>query len=607
MRQPRVPASGDRWWPTWLTWPRRRRQRGLVQELQGSQRATIWTLLTMLVLSLVSSGYLLLVSQPRVTTLTELTQQSRIAYVAMLDQETGLRGWLATGDMDFLEPYSQGQRDWAAASESLLNLPASSEFHGYVLDMLLAHQAWEEWAEQATGAPATEADRTSGRLGERLARGKDLFDDYRDAQVDSTDVLAAERDEAFAQQQAALVTVLLSTLALLTTATFVAVRRGRRLRRTVVGPLQRLLGTISALRAGDLSRRSEPTGVAELDSMGAALGELAADLQQAGEDASAREARLALLAARFETVVRVARETSASLSARYVSETVAAAAAELLGTTTTLWVRSDEGLFLATRRSGDPHGTVPASTRTAPAMVVNAAADARPGHDGDSRAYPMVLAGMVVGVLEATAPQDDDDIAHVLEALLSTAAAALEAARLHSSVRKLADIDALTQLPNRRRLEADLDTEWARAHRYSRPLSFVMLDLDSFKQLNDRYGHLVGDTMLHAAAAALTAELRSSDTAYRYGGEEMAVLLRETGPDEAARVAERLRAAIAEVRLPETDARVTASVGVSSAADPMISYPELVGSADAALYLAKSGGRNRVAVAPTVGGLPLSR
>jgi len=429
-----------------------------------------------------------------------------------------------------------------------------------------------------------------------------LFDDYRVAQAESTDLLVARRDEAFASQRATVISVLISALLLLAAASVLAVRRSRRLRRTITTPLRGLLATIGDLRSGDLSARSEPVGVAELDSMGSALAELATDLQRAGAEASAREARLALLAARFETVVRVARETSASLSARYVSETVAASAAELLGTSTTLWVRGDDGLFHATRNSGDPHGTVPPSTLAAPALVANVAADARSATDGDARAYPMVLAGMVVGVLEATAPEADEDVEHVLEALLSTAAAALEAARLHSSVRKLADIDALTQLPNRRRLEADLETEWDRARRYSRPLSFVMIDLDHFKQLNDEYGHLVGDTMLHAAAAALTAVLRSSDTAYRYGGEELSVLLRETGADEAVLVAERLRRALAAVSLPETSARITASVGVATVLGPMSHYPDLIGGADSALYLAKSGGRNRVAVSP---GLPV--
>ena len=585
---------------------RSRPKRGLVQELQGSQRATVWTLVAMLLLSLLSSAYLILVSHPRVIELTDLTQESRVAYVAMLDQETGLRGWLATGDMDFLEPYKQGQRDWAAASDSLLDTSTSAQVRRLVLDMMLAHEAWEAWAEKATFMTVTEADRASGRLTEFLTVGRLLFDDYRDAQADATAVLAADRDDAFERQQVALVGALALGLAVLAVAALLTLRRGRRLTRTVARPLTRLLGTISALRSGDLSARSATTGVAELDAMSSALGELAADLQRAGEEASAREARLALLAVRFETVVRVARETSASLSARYVSETVAAAASDLLATPITLWVRGDDGQFLATRRSGDPHGAVPPSTLVAPALVANVAADARQADEGSSRAYPMVLAGMVVGVLEADAPEADEDVEHVLEALLSTAAAALEAARLHSSVRKLADIDALTQLPNRRRLESDLQTEWERARRYGRPLSFVMLDLDNFKQLNDQYGHLVGDVMLHGAAAALSALLRSSDTAYRYGGEEMAVLLRETGPEEAARVAERLRTSIAGVVLVETKARITTSVGVATVTDPMTEYSELVGSADAALYLAKSGGRNRVVVAPSPEITPLS-
>ncbi len=582
-------------WP----WQRRSRPpRGLVAELQSGHRATVWTLLAVLVLSLVSSGYLLVLSQPRVVRLTELTAQSRIAFVAMLDQETGVRGWLATGNMDFLEPYAQGQRDWAAASVALQSPAVPDEIRADVVDMLLSHQEWEEWAEQATVMTVTQADRADGTLTDFLLVGKDLFDRYREAQTDSTDVLKADRDAALATQQRALLAVLVCTLALLAFAAALAFHRGRRVRRTVLAPMTRLLSTIGDLRSGDLTARIEPAGVTELDSVGAALAELATDLQQAGEDAAAREGRLTLLASRFETVVRVTRETSASLNNRYVSETVAAAAADLLGAPTTLWVRGVDGLFLATRRSSDPHGTVPPSSVVAPALVATVAADARPAGDGGCWAYPMVLAGMVVGVLEMSGPPVDEDVETVLEALLSTAAAALEAARLHSSVRELADVDALTQLPNRRRLEADLEAEWERARRYSRPLSFVMLDLDSFKQLNDNYGHLVGDTVLHEVATAVASVLRTSDTAYRYGGEELAVLLRETGADDATAAAERLRAAVAAVSVSETTATVTASVGVATALRSMIDHSEMVGDADAALYLAKSGGRNRVARLP---------
>ena len=605
MPEPREDSSRTSAW-SGLSWRRPQADRGLVRELQSSGRATVLTLCAMLVLSLLSSAYLILVSQPRAAELTQLSQHSRQAFAAMLSQETGLRGWLATSDEVFFDPVVDGIRTQEVEQAFLLEQSPTPEITQTVVDTVVAAQAWREWGQRAASMHVREGDRTSGRLTEFLLVGKDLFDQYRVEQDESTTYITAERDQAISDQRNALIAVLVTTLALLAFAGTLALRRGRRLRRTVARPMRQLLATIGALGSGDLSARSARTGVSELDAVGDALGDLATDLQHAGDDAVAREARLTLLAARFETVVRVARETSASLSARYVSETVTSAASDLLGTRTTLWVRGDEGAFLAARRSDDPHGVVPPSALGAPAVVANAAADARPAADGQVRAYPLLLAGMVVGVLEATAPQYDQDVEHVLDALLSTAAAALEAARLHSSVRELAHVDALTRLPNRRRLESDIETEWERSSRYQRPLSFVMLDLDHFKQLNDQYGHLVGDTVLHETAVAIAAVLRSSDTAYRYGGEEFAVLLRETGTDQARAVAERLRVAIAGVALPETAARVTASLGVASASDAMVEHLELIADADAALYEAKRSGRDRVVVASAVGVVPIS-
>lgn len=565
-----------------------------MHELQRNHRATVWTLCILLVLSGVSSAYLILVSQVRVVELTQMAQQSRLANAAMLKQESSLRGWLATGDEQFLRPYQQGSRDWQMASDVLLESLVRPDVNKDIVTMQLTHQAWEEWATRASAMKVSDADRNSGRLSDFLVEGNALFDSYRNAQEPTTQYFSDQRDDALTDERDALVVRMVATGALLFVAAALALQRGRRLRRTVTAPLERLSETIASLRSGDMSARTSASGVVELDSIGAALGDLATDLQVAGDEAVAREARLLRLATRFETVVRVGREISASLSTRYVSESVTAAAADLLGTPATLWVRDDTGVFRAVRRSDDPRGAVPPSTLLASTLVGDVAADARSGVSGATRAYPMVLAGRVIGVLEASVDDVEADAEQVLEALMSTAAAALESARLHGSIRELADIDPLTQLSNRRRLESDLETEWDRSRRYGRPMSFVMLDLDHFKLLNDQYGHLVGDTVLRATATALDAVLRSSDTAYRYGGEEIALILRETGPDDAAIVAERLRVAVADLTVEGTDASVTASLGVASATDDMAHQTELVSFADAALYEAKSGGRNRV-------------
>ena len=296
----------------------------------------------------------------------------------------------------------------------------------------------------------------------------------------------------------------------------------------------------------------------------------------------------------------MAHEVSRSLSLRYASEAVTSAATELLGAPTALWARSEDGPLRVACRSDDPHGRVPPADLEVPALVTTSADDARHATDTDSSAYPLVLAGIVVGVLHVSVPAADDDTEQVLAALLSTAVAALESARLNGAARERADVDAITQLPNRRRMDADLQAEWERCRRYDRPVSFVMIDLDHFKQLNDVYGHPLGDTALRATAAAITAGLRAGDTAYRYGGEEFAVLLRETGLGAGVGAAERLRTAIAAVTVPGSDLSMTASIGVAERAAAMTDPLDLVAAADAALYAAKRSGRNRVVASSPV-------
>jgi diguanylate cyclase (GGDEF)-like protein len=472
-----------------------------------------------------------------------------------------------------------------------------------LLPALVAQLEWNEWADRASKWRVSRQERNDGELTDFLFRGKERFDNYRRAEEHATAYLVARRDQAIRHERIALFAALLATLLMLAAGGVHTRLRRRRLERSILRPMTQLLTTIRSLRSGNLSARSTATGVRELDAVGDALDGLADGLREAGELATAREARLALLARRLETVITVARETSGSPSVQYVAESVAAAAADLLGAPTRLWVRDEDGVLQAVRRSTDPRGFVPPTDLRVPALVASVAAEARADGDDAGRAYPLVLAGAVVGVLETGAASIDDDVEHVLAALLSTAAAGIESARLHNTAREQAELDALTRLPNRRKLEGDLSAEWERAQRYSRPLAFAMLDLDHFKSLNDTYGHLVGDMVLRATASAVGATLRETDTAYRYGGEEFAVLLRETSVEEANAVAERLRAAVAAVTVVGYPVTVTTSIGLAAAGRDMTDQSDVVAAADHALYCAKRAGRNRV---ETAGGPPAS-
>jgi diguanylate cyclase (GGDEF)-like protein len=186
----------------------------------------------------------------------------------------------------------------------------------------------------------------------------------------------------------------------------------------------------------------------------------------------------------------------------------------------------------------------------------------------------------------------------LLRALADSSAVALRNAQLLDRLHAQAIIDPLTGCRNRRGFDELLFPEISRARRHGRPLSLLLLDLDHFKSVNDDHGHAAGDHALRRIGRILQTTFRVSDSACRYGGEEFAILLPETAKAEACHVAERLRAVIDELepdlQLPR---RLTASLGVASLPDDAADAAGLVSAADAALYAAKSGGRNRVCAA----------
>jgi diguanylate cyclase (GGDEF)-like protein len=183
--------------------------------------------------------------------------------------------------------------------------------------------------------------------------------------------------------------------------------------------------------------------------------------------------------------------------------------------------------------------------------------------------------------------------------LAAQAVVALDNARLHRIVQMQARIDGLTGLANRRHFEQQLVAERARVERFGGPLAIVIADLDDFKDVNDRFGHPAGDVVLEDFARDLEAGIRDVDLAARWGGEEFVLLLPGTDLDGAVQVGERIRREVEARTVVSNDGdpiEITASFGVSA-------FPEepaaerLLGRADAALYAAKRGGKNRVVAA----------
>ena len=174
-----------------------------------------------------------------------------------------------------------------------------------------------------------------------------------------------------------------------------------------------------------------------------------------------------------------------------------------------------------------------------------------------------------------------------------------EIERLQVELREQAARDPLTGLFNRRYLQSTLEREWARCEREQLPLSVLLLDIDHFKQVNDRFGHAVGDQVLVRLGQLLQQWSRREDLACRYGGEEFLLLLPGMGLDEAYERAQQLRLAFANLQMQAQDQAIPLSLSIGVAAAPAhASAPEpLIHRADLALYAAKAQGRNRVELA----------
>jgi diguanylate cyclase (GGDEF)-like protein len=189
-----------------------------------------------------------------------------------------------------------------------------------------------------------------------------------------------------------------------------------------------------------------------------------------------------------------------------------------------------------------------------------------------------------------------DDVRR-LEELSLRAGPALENARRFREARQLADLDALTGLHNRRYFHETLARECARAHRYSRRLALLVFDLDDFKEVNDRIGHLAGDAVLAEASERVREVVRSADVPCRVGGDEFAVVLPESGLEQAEQLFARVQNAISGRPIGQAGRlKVSAGVAELAAEDDSISFFE---RADDALYRAKEAGKGRAVTAET--------
>ncbi|HYG12315.1 MAG TPA: sensor domain-containing diguanylate cyclase, partial [Pyrinomonadaceae bacterium] len=234
--------------------------------------------------------------------------------------------------------------------------------------------------------------------------------------------------------------------------------------------------------------------------------------------------------------------------------------------------------------------------------------------------YPIITGGRKVGVINMTdkaggEPYDELDL-HLLESMAPQMALALDRAGWHQKATQfqlLSITDPLTGLLNRRYLEERLAEEFERSKRHRFPMSFLMIDIDNFKEYNDRHGHQAGDLALEITAQCLKSALRSADVASRYGGEEFSILLPQTSAAEALVIAERIRSRVEKFSYPHGSSQpggaITVSIGISAFGPKLETPSSIIGAADHALYVAKSRGKNCVVsyVPPTKNTPPPAR
>ncbi len=385
------------------------------------------------------------------------------------------------------------------------------------------------------------------------------------------------------------------------------------LTRTVVPRVGAYSRYARIVAAGGAAAAIDPRGNDELDDLAKALDNLVGE-QGRRAQADARQAE-------FASMLQTSQDESEAhqLLLRHLSRSID-------GVTATVLYRnnSDDRLQAMTAvDEGSPvaDGLVGAQPRSCLALRFGRRHEREAGADeraslldcrvcgsvpASTRCEPLPVGGEVIGsVLVAHENPLDEGAVACLSDTVGQSAPVLANLRNLALAEFRANSDSLTGLANKRAAEDTLKRLVAQASRLVQPLALVLLDLDHFKHVNDRHGHSVGDEVLAAAGATLLNGLRGSDFAGRCGGEEFMVLLPATDLEGATVLAEKIRSALTNVRIPGTDDNLTGSLGIAVFPDHAGNAPDLMRAADRALYLAKGLGRDRVIGADVLHGPPV--
>ena len=489
----------------------------------------------------------------------------------LVDAETGFRGFLITRKPQFLEPYYSGVR-----AIDILPPERFTDLDGATNERAVGEPRFAETLRRLRDIWATEIEEASGTAGnsqetERaLTNGKQLMDKLRiriAAIMDVRDIRVAKLDARISSERTSnLILVLVGTVTAIAAVTYAfdrSIRDGLRRERAV----------------------------------------------QVGAEASRRTRLLSSMAETLQSAVD--RDDA--------NEVLRASATGLLpGVSGALYVfnNSRDRLDLSTEWSGSDVGDEPshaspvhiapagcwALKRGKPHRNSNLPGALRCTHcvaGSRSLEIPMAARGELYGLLQLTASSCDADqsfeeMEELAGSLADAMSLALSSIALREQLRNQALRDPLTGLYNRRFMEEMLERFTQDAERKRLPTSVVMIDLDHFKLLNDRYGHPVGDAVLRQVANTITSLVCGRDVACRIGGEELVILMPDCGLRDAEAKAEQLRAAISALSTDGSVPPVTASFGVASRPETTARAEDLISQADEALYVAKQQGRNTV-------------
>jgi diguanylate cyclase (GGDEF)-like protein len=374
------------------------------------------------------------------------------------------------------------------------------------------------------------------------------------------------------------------------------------LTRNVVPRIRRFSQFASAVAGGDLGARLVPTGSDELAILGRALDEIV--------ERRAVGVRHDQVQSEFVDTLQVtdSEEVAHDLLKRQLERSVAGSSVVVLNRNNSA-DRLEATTELPTQ-SVLHESLIDAKPRSCLAILFARTHTEDPDHEpltrcavcGNTRRMttcePLLVGGEVIGsvLIEHDQAMQEQQTASLRESV-SQAAPVLANLRNLALAEFRAATDGLTGLPNKRAAKDTVKRMSAHASRTLTPLSAIVLDLDHFKQINDTFGHGRGDDVLAAVGAVLATTVRASDFVGRNGGEEFIVLLPDTDAKNAALVAEKIRAAIAQITIPGIERPITASLGIAAIPQHAGDGDDLIRSADRALYTAKTDGRNRTATA----------